>query len=219
MSKNKRPLVIGIAGGSGSGKTTLAQAILDEIGSEKIAFLPHDAYYRDQDHLTFEERVKVNYDHPDSLETELLIKHLKALIAGQAIQMPVYDFKLHSRSKETKIIQPRSIILVEGILILYEKVLRQYFDVKLFVDADPDIRFIRRLERDITERGRSVESVINQYLGTVRPMHLEFVEASKRYADIIIPEGGMNLVALDMVIARLTSLLMTEGLSGETQAK
>jgi len=131
MSKNKRPLVIGIAGGSGSGKTTLAQAILDEIGSEKIAFLPHDAYYRDQDHLTFEERVKVNYDHPDSLETELLIKHLKALIAGQAIQMPVYDFKLHSRSKETKIIQPRSIILVEGILILYEKVLRQYFDVKL----------------------------------------------------------------------------------------
>lgn len=192
---------------------------MDEIGSEKIAFLPHDAYYRDQDHLTFEERVKVNYDHPDSLETELLIKHLKALIAGQAIQMPVYDFKLHSRSKETKIIQPRSIILVEGILILYEKVLRQYFDVKLFVDADPDIRFIRRLERDITERGRSVESVINQYLGTVRPMHLEFVEASKRYADIIIPEGGMNLVALDMVIARLTSLLMTEGLSGETQAK
>lgn len=219
MSKNKRPLVIGIAGGSGSGKTTLAQAILDEIGSEKIAFLPHDAYYRDQDHLTFEERVKVNYDHPDSLETELLIKHLKALIAGQAIQMPVYDFKLHSRSKETKIIQPRSIILVEGILILYEKVLRQYFEVKLFVDADPDIRFIRRLERDITERGRSVESVINQYLGTVRPMHLEFVEASKRYADIIIPEGGMNVVALDMVIARLTSLLMTEGLSGETQAK
>ena len=217
MSKNKRPLVIGIAGGSGSGKTTLAQAILDEIGPEKIAFLPHDAYYRNQDHLTFEERVKVNYDHPDSLETELLIKHLKALIAGQAIQMPIYDFKLHSRSKETKIIQPRSIILVEGILILYEKVLRQYFDVKLFVDADPDIRFIRRLERDITERGRSVESVINQYLGTVRPMHLEFVEASKRYADIIIPEGGMNVVALDMVIARLTSLLMTEGLSGETQ--
>ncbi len=162
MSKNKRPLVIGIAGGSGSGKTTLAQAILDEIGPEKIAFLPHDAYYRNQDHLTFEERVKVNYDHPDSLETELLIKHLKALIAGQAIQMPIYDFKLHSRSKETKIIQPRSIILVEGILILYEKVLRQYFDVKLFVDADPDIRFIRRLERDITERGRSVESVIRR---------------------------------------------------------
>ncbi len=217
MSKNKRPLVIGIAGGSGSGKTTLAQAILDEIGPGKIAFLPHDAYYRNQDHLTFEERVKVNYDHPDSLETELLIKHLKALITGQAIEMPVYDFRLHSRSQETRNIQPRSIILVEGILILYEKVLRQYFDVKLFVDADPDIRFIRRLERDITERGRSVESVINQYLGTVRPMHLEFVEASKRYADIIIPEGGMNVVALDMVIARLTSLLMTEGLSGETQ--
>ena len=217
VCQNKRPLVIGIAGGSGSGKTTLAQAILDEIGPEKIAFLPHDAYYRNQDHLTFEERVKVNYDHPDSLETELLIKHLKALITGQPIEMPVYDFRLHSRSKETKIIQPRSIILVEGILILYEKVLRQYFDVKLFVDADPDIRFIRRLERDITERGRSVESVINQYLGTVRPMHLEFVEASKRYADIIIPEGGMNVVALDMVIARLTSLLMTEGLSGETQ--
>lgn len=212
MAHSKSPLIIGIAGGSGSGKTTLAELILEHIGKDKIAFLPHDAYYRDQDHLPYEERVKVNYDHPDSLETELLIRHIQDLEEGKPIELPVYDFTIHSRKHETITIEPRSIILVEGILIFYEKKLRKLFDVKLFVDADPDIRFIRRLTRDITERGRSVDSVINQYQATVRPMYLEFVEASKRYADIIIPEGGRNSVALEMVIARLESMLGEESI-------
>lgn len=210
MAQSKSPLIIGIAGGSGSGKTTLAELILEHIGKDKISFLPHDAYYRDQDHLPYEERVKVNYDHPDSLETELLIRHIQDLEAGKPIELPVYDFTIHSRKHVTVTVEPRSIILVEGILIFYEKKLRKLFDVKLFVDADPDIRFIRRLTRDITERGRSVDSVINQYQTTVRPMYLEFVEASKRYADIIIPEGGRNPVALEMVIARLESMLGEE---------
>lgn len=214
MAYTKLPLVIGIAGGSGSGKTTLAELILDQIGAEKISFLPHDAYYRDQDHLDYQERIKVNYDHPDSLETTLLVEHIKKLKAGEQIQLPVYDFTIHSRKHETILVEPRQIILVEGILILYEKVLRELFDVKLFVDADADIRFIRRLTRDITERGRSMDSVIHQYQSTVRPMHLEFVEASKRYADVIIPEGGRNSVALEMVIARLENLLKAEPLGG-----
>jgi len=212
MANSKSPLIIGIAGGSGSGKTTLAELILEHIGKDKIAFLPHDAYYRNQDHLPYEERVKVNYDHPDSLETELLIKHIQDLEAGKPVELPVYDFTIHSRKHETVKVEPHSIIMVEGILIFYEKKLRKLFDVKLFVDADPDIRFIRRLTRDITERGRSVESVINQYQATVRPMYLEFVEASKRYADIIIPEGGRNSVALEMVIARLEGLLGEESI-------
>jgi uridine kinase len=216
MAYSKSPLIIGIAGGSGSGKTTLAELILEHIGEDKIAFLPHDAYYRNQDQLPYEERVKVNYDHPDSLETELLIRHIQDLEAGKPIELPVYDFTIHSRKHETVTIEPHSIILVEGILIFYEKKLRKLFDVKLFVDADPDIRFIRRLTRDITERGRSVESVINQYQATVRPMYLEFVEASKRYADIIIPEGGRNSVALEMVIARLESLLGEESIGRAT---
>lgn len=216
MAMKKSPLVVGIAGGSGSGKTTLAELILEEIGADKISFLPHDAYYRNQDHLSYEERVKVNYDHPDSLETELLISHIQSLLIGKSIELPVYDFTVHSRKKETIRIEPRSIILVEGILIFYDKLLRNMFDVKLFVDADSDIRFIRRLNRDITERGRSVDSVIHQYQSTVRPMYLEFVEASKRYADIIIPEGGKNSVALDMVIARLENLLGAEESHGKT---
>ncbi len=207
MQKTSLPLVVGIAGGSGSGKTTLAQAILDEIGRERIAFLPHDAYYRDQSQLTFEERLRVNYDHPDALETDLLIAHIKALRRGEIIERPVYDFKLNTRSSETRRVVPRQIILVEGILLFYEPQLRKLFDMKLYVDADPDICFIRRLMRDIQERGRSVESVITQYLSTVRPSYIEFVEPSKRFADVIIPEGGKNNVALQMVIARLRGLL------------
>lgn len=207
MATSTPPLVIGIAGGSGSGKTTLARAILDEIGRDRIAFLPHDAYYCDQTELTFEERLKVNYDHPDSLETDLLIEHVKALHRGNAIELPVYDFKQYTRSAETRRIEPRSIILVEGILLFYESKLRKLFDVKLFMDADPDICFIRRLQRDIRERGRTVDSVIQQYLDTVRPSYIEFVEPSKRFADVIIPEGGKNSVALQMVIARLHNLL------------
>jgi uridine kinase len=209
-NQQNQVMVVGIAGGTGSGKTTLSDLILAKVGRDKIAYLPHDAYYRDQKHLPFEERVKVNYDHPDSLETELLIEHICDLKAGKAIEMPVYDFKAHNRKAETIRVEPKPVLLVEGILVFYEKHLRKLFDMKIYVDTDADIRFIRRLSRDVEERGRTVKSVIHQYLSTVRPMHLEFVEASKRYADIIVPEGGLNPVALDMVIARLRSLLNGE---------
>ncbi len=202
--------VVGVAGGTGSGKTTLADIILDSIGRDQIAYLPHDAYYRDQKDLPFEERAKVNYDHPDSLETELLIEHIHQLKNSQVVEMPVYDFTTHSRDQKTVRVEPKPVILVEGILIFVEKELRHLFDMKIYVDTDADIRFIRRLTRDIKERGRTVQSVIDQYLQTVRPMHLEFVESSKRYADIILPEGGLNAVASDMVIARLASLVSGE---------
>ena len=205
------PIVIGIAGGTGSGKTTVAQVILRRVGSEKIAYLPHDAYYKDHSHLSPEERAQVNYDHPDSLETSLLVEHIRALKAGQVIERPVYDFTTHSRTRQTVRVEPRPIILVEGILIFVEPDLRNLFDIKIFVDTEADIRFIRRLLRDIHERGRTMESVVDQYLNTVRPMHLEFVEPSKRYADVIIPEGGLNTVALDMVVARLEALLREHG--------
>ncbi len=207
MHLSSAPLVIGIAGPSGSGKTTLAHGILERIGAEKIAFLPHDAYYRNQDEMSLEQRLLTNYDHPDSLETDLLIEHIQALKAAQAVDIPVYDFKLYTRSPKTLRIEPRPIVLVEGILIFTELKLRQLFDVKVFVDADADICFIRRLKRDIIERGRSVDSVINQYLSTVRPSFIEFVEPSKRFADVIIPEGGLNSVASDMVVARLRGLI------------
>lgn len=204
---DQKVMVLGIAGGTGSGKTTLSDLILERIGREKIAYLPHDAYYRHQKHLPLEERAKVNYDHPDSLETELLIEHIQQLKAGESIEMPVYDFKIYNRKAQTVHVESKPVIMVEGILVFYEKVLRQQFDMKIYVDTDADLRFIRRLKRDVDERGRTMQSVINQYMRTVRPSHLEFVEASKRYADIIIPEGGFNAVALDMVIARLQSLL------------
>ncbi len=210
MAENNKPMVIGIAGGSGSGKTTLAQLVLERVGADRIAYIPHDAYYRDQSHMPYEERIKVNYDHPDALETSLMIKHVRDLKAGKAIHLPVYDFTTHSRTNQTIFIEPRQIILVEGILIFVEAELRRLYDVKLFVDTDADIRLIRRIQRDISERGRTADSVIHQYLETVRPMHLEFVESSKRYADLIIPEGGANIVALDMVIARLQFLLSGE---------
>jgi uridine kinase len=201
------PLVIGIAGGSGSGKTTVAQEILQRVGPERIAFLQHDAYYKDLSGLPPAQRAEVNFDHPNSLETELLIKHVEQLKGGHAVKLPIYDFATHSRTSKTFTVQPRSVILVEGILIFVEAALRALCNVKIFVDTDSDIRFIRRLHRDITERGRTTESVIHQYMTTVRPMHLEFVEPSKRYADVIIPEGGMNVVALDMVVARIEALL------------
>lgn len=201
------PMVVGIAGGTGSGKTTLAELILDRVGRDRIAYLPHDSYYRDHPELTFEERAKVNYDHPDSLETELLVRHINQLKNGHAIEMPIYDFTNNCRKKTTVHIEPKTVILVEGILIFVEKALRELFDVKIYVDTDSDLRFIHRLQRDIEERGRTVQSVIDQYTKTVRPMHLEFVENSKRYADLIVPIGGLNTVALEMVIARLQSLL------------
>jgi uridine kinase len=207
MAMNEVPLVIGIAGGSGSGKTTVANVILSRVGADRIAYLPHDAYYRDLTHLSPILRREINFDHPDSLETELMIQHILQLKAMQPVDLPIYDFTRHSRTDQSIRIDPQRVILVEGILILAEPALRQLLDVKIFVDTDSDVRLIRRLQRDISERGRTTESVINQYLKTVRPMHLEFVEPSKRYADVIIPEGGFNTVAMDMVIARIESLL------------
>jgi len=201
------PLVIGIAGGSGSGKTTVAQGILQRVGPDRIAFIQHDSYYKDLSGLPPTQRSEINFDHPHSLETELLIKHIASLRDGKSVEVPIYDFSTDSRTNQTFTIQPRNVIIVEGILIFTEAALRKMLDVKIFVDTDPDLRFIRRLERDIAERGRATESVIKQYLSTVRPMHLEFVEPSKRYADVIIPEGGFNSAALDMVVARIETLL------------
>jgi uridine kinase len=203
----KSPLILGIAGGTGSGKTTVAQVILERVGADRISFLPHDAYYRDLAHMPLEDRAGQNFDHPDALETELMVAHLSRLKQWQGIDMPQYDFTHHTRTAQVVHIEPRRVILVDGILIFAEPALRALFDVKIFVDTDADIRFIRRVQRDIHERGRTVDSVIQQYLNTVRPMHLEFVEPSKRYADVIIPEGGLNVVALDMVIARIEELL------------
>jgi uridine kinase len=203
----RSPLIIGIAGGSGSGKTTVAQAILQRVGSDRISFLQHDAYYKDLSGLPPVQRAAVNFDHPDSLETDLLIQHIRLLRDRIDVEVPIYDFSKDTRTDRTYTVQARSVILVEGILIFTEAALRDLFDVKIFVDTDPDLRFIRRLQRDITERGRTTESVIERYLATVRPMHLEFVEPSKRYADVIIPEGGFNAAALDMVVARIETML------------
>jgi uridine kinase len=201
------PFVIGIAGGTGSGKTTVARAIVNRVGEERIAFLSHDAYYRDFVDLPKDILDGKNFDHPDSLETELLVRHLKALKQGMVVETPVYDFRVHRRAAETRRVEPRKVILVDGILIYVEPELRKLFDVKIFVDTDADIRLIRRIKRDIAERGRTLESVVAQYEGTVRPMHLEFVEPAKRYADLIIPEGGENAVALEFLFARLNALL------------
>jgi len=210
MPNRATPVVIGIAGGSGSGKTTLASLILERIGRERIAYLPHDAYYKDLGALPKNQRIEINFDHPDSLDTELLIEHVQQLKENKVVDLPVYDFKTHTRTTDTLRIQPKPVIMVEGILIFVDPVLRKLLDVKVFVDTDADIRFIRRLERDIRERGRTTDIVVRQYLATVRPMHLDFVEPSKRFADVIIPEGGLNEVAMEMVVARLEALLSAE---------
>lgn len=203
----KRCFVIGVAGGSGSGKTTVSQHIQSAIGATQIAYLQHDSYYCDNGHLPWEERIRQNYDHPDSLDTQLLIQHIQQLQQGQAINAPIYDFNTHSRSKQKQRVESAPVLLIEGILIFVEKELRSLMDMRIFVDADADIRFIRRLLRDVHERGRSLESIIGQYTSTVRPMHLEFVEPSKRYADVIIPEGGGNRVAMEMIISRIQAIL------------
>ena len=207
MPSRVTPIILGIAGGTGSGKTTVANVILDRVGAGRIVLLAHDAYYRDLRDLPRAQRDIINFDHPDSLETELLVHHLEALRRGEAVEVPIYDFTTHARTNLTRHVEPQLVILVEGILVFAERGLRELFDVKIFVDTDPDVRFIRRLQRDIEERGRTVASVIQQYQMTVRPMHLEFVEPSKRYADVIIPEGGLNTVAMDMVVARIRTLL------------
>jgi uridine kinase len=199
-------LIIGIGGGSGSGKTTIAESIVGSIGEDRVNLIQHDAYYRDLTHLPLEERAKVNYDHPDSLETDLLVGHLKDLLEGRAIERPVYDFTVHNRAAETVAVEPKPVVVVEGIVVLYEPNLRDLMDLKVYVDTDADLRIVRRLERDINERGRTFESVQAQYLETVRPMHLQFVEPSKRYADIVIPEG-YNLGAVGTVISMIRDVL------------
>jgi len=191
-------LVVGIAGGSGSGKSTIVNALVSQLGALNVSFLHHDSYYKDLNHLSFSERAASNFDHPDSLETLLLVQHIEKLREGQPIEVPTYDFTTHTRCKETTSVEARSVVIVDGILIFWESTLRELFDIRIFVDTDPDIRFIRRLKRDVKERGRSVESIVTQYETMVRPMHLEFVEPTKRYAHIIIPEG-FNTVALEMV--------------------
>ena len=198
--------MIGVAGGSGSGKTTVVRRMIESLGGDQVSVLEHDRYYRDRADLRLEERAALNYDHPDSLETDLLVEHVKALRAGRPIEKPVYDFARHQREPDTVTVTPRRAIIVEGILIFTDPALRRLLDVKVFVDADDDTRFIRRLQRDIAERGRTVQSVIEQYLGTVKPMHLDFVEPSKRYADLIVPLGGHNAVAIDMLLTLVRSL-------------
>jgi uridine kinase len=205
------PVVIGIAGGSGSGKTTVLQHITREFGPDPIAVLDHDAYYRDLSHLSPEERAQFNFDHPDALETDLMREHLDALLEGQAVEKPVYDFTTHTRRNETETVEPRPVIIIEGILVLAESLLEEQMDIKIYVDAADDIRLMRRIRRDIQERGRSIEGILRQYERTVRPMHLEFVEPSKRRADIIIPRGGHNRVAIQMVMSRIQDLLPSVG--------
>jgi len=206
MIENK-PLIIGVAGGSGAGKTTIANQIIKELGDLDLVVIPHDAYYTDNNHLPFWEREQINYDHPDSLETDLLVKHLKELKAGREIEMPVYDFTTHSRKPEGVIVKPAPLIIVDGILIFVEQALREMMDIRIFVNTDSDIRFIRRLKRDMKERKRSMDSVINQYMATVKPMHLAFVQPSRRFADIIIPEGHRS-VSTGMVASMLRQALV-----------
>ncbi|NHZ71809.1 MAG: uridine kinase [Aquificales bacterium] len=206
-----RPIVFGVAGGTASGKTTVAHMILNAVGASQIAYLPHDVYYCDNPHMSFEERAQQNYDHPNSLENKLLAKHIKKLRNWEPVEVPVYDFTNHLRKRETVLVEPSPIILVEGILIFTKRRLRELMDIKIYVDTDADVRFIRRLRRDMEERGRSLESVVAQYLETVRPMHLKFVEPSKVYADVILPRGGRNVVAIDMVVSGLRELLRDHG--------
>jgi uridine kinase len=203
--------VVGVAGGSGSGKTTVVRELVRGVDPDRVALLPHDSYYRDFRHLTFDERARVNFDHPDALDTTLMVEHLDALLRGEAIEMPTYDFTTHTRAPATVPIEARDVILVDGILVLAEAELRRRMDIRIFVDTDADLRFIRRLMRDVKDRGRTPDSVVDQYCATVRPMHLEFVEPSRRHADLIVPEGGENRVAVDMLITKVRSILDTGG--------
>jgi uridine kinase len=213
-----RPLIIAVVGGTGSGKTTVARAIHDSLGGGAV-LLDQDAYYRDLAHLTLDERRQVNFDHPDSIDAELLIRHLEALAAGEAIEKPTYDFAAHTRAAQRERVEPSEVIIVEGILLLTDPRLRELFDIRIFVDVGDDVRFIRRLLRDTRERGRTMDNVIQQYLSTVRPMHLEFVEPSKRHADVILPEGGFNRIGIEMVQARVERELARRraGLITETE--
>lgn len=206
MERNK-PLVIGIAGGSGSGKTTVTNAIYDVFKNHSVVVIEHDYYYKDQSHLTFEERLETNYDHPLAFDTDLLVKHVNQLMNRQTIEKPVYDYAQHTRSNETILIEPKDVIIIEGILVLEDVELRNLMDIKLFVDTDADLRIVRRILRDIHERGRTLDSVVEQYLSVVRPMHNQFIEPTKKYADIIVPEGGKNKVAIDLMVTKIKTIL------------
>lgn len=207
----KRPVVIGIAGGSCSGKTSVTRAIYDVFREESVVVIEQDFYYKDQSHMTFEERLETNYDHPLAFDTDLLISHIESLLEYKAVEKPVYDYVKHTRAEEVIHVEPKDVIIVEGILVLEDERLRDLMDIKLFVDTDSDLRIIRRLQRDIVERGRTVDSVIDQYLSAVRPMHNMFIEPTKRYADVIIPEGGGNDVAIDLMVTKIKTILETDG--------
>lgn len=207
QTKNERPIVIGVTGGSGSGKTSVSRAILNALPNHSILLFEQDSYYKDQSHLSFEERLNTNYDHPLAFDTNLLIEHLKELMNYQTIKKPVYDYEAHTRSKEVVIQEPKEVIIVEGILILEDECLRDLMDIKVYVDTEDDIRIIRRIQRDIEDRGRSLDSVIDQYLSVVKPMHSQFIEPTKKYADIIVPEGGKNQVAIDLLTTKVRSIL------------
>ncbi len=204
-----KPLIIGIAGGTGSGKSTVARKVAEALPDASVAFLEMDAYYHDFRHLSLAELHEVNWDHPDAFDVELLTTHLAALARGDAVEMPVYEFATHARSEQTRRIAPADVVVIDGILLLADAVVRALCDVKVFVDADPDIRLIRRIRRDTVVRGRTLESVLDQYLTTVQPMHLLFVEPSKRYADVIVPRGGSNLVAIEMIVAKIQRRLVS----------
>lgn len=204
MSK-KKPIIIGVSGGSGSGKTSVSRAIFNNFPNHSIMMLEHDSYYKDQSHLSFEERLKTNYDHPFAFDTDLLIEHLEKLLNYETIEKPVYDYVAHTRSTETVIQEPKEVIILEGILILEDKRLRDLMDIKIYVDTDDDIRIIRRIKRDMVERGRTLDSIIDQYLSVVKPMYHQFIEPTKRYADVIVPEGGENHVAIDLINTKVAT--------------
>lgn len=204
MSK-KKPIIIGVSGGSGSGKTSVSRAIFNNFPNHSIMMLEHDSYYKNQSHLSFEERLKTNYDHPFAFDTDLLIEHLEKLLNYETIEKPVYDYVAHTRSTETVIQEPKEVIILEGILILEDKRLRDLMDIKIYVDTDDDIRIIRRIKRDMIERGRTLDSIIDQYLSVVKPMYHQFIEPTKRYADVIVPEGGENRVAIDLINTKVAT--------------
>lgn len=206
----KGPIFIGVSGGSGSGKTTIVKRICSEVPEKSVTIMEHDAYYKDQSSLSYEERCKTNYDHPFAFDTDLFVEHIKELKRGNTIQKPIYDYGIHNRKKETITVEPKEIIIVEGLLVFYEEKIRELLDIKIYVDTDADVRILRRINRDMNERKRSLDSIINQYINTVRPAHEQFIEPSKKYADIIVTEGGNNLVAVDLMVTKIQSLLNIE---------